>query len=63
MWLLTVSIIVFIIVIALIVYSNWPATASGKSCGSDPCPPPPCNACGVPKPRCRCPPAGSCQFC
>ena len=62
MMLLTISIIVFIIVIALIVYANWPAASSGNSCGGE-CPPPPCNSCGVPKPRCRCPPAGGCKFC
>jgi hypothetical protein len=62
MILLTISIIVFIIVIALIVYANWPAPASGNSCGGCPSEDP-CNGCGAPKPRCRCPPAGGCKFC
>ncbi len=62
MWLLTASIILFFIVIAMIIYANWPASGPGSSCGSG-CPPPPCNSCGVPKPRCRCPQSGGCSFC
>jgi hypothetical protein len=62
MWLLTASIVLFFIVIAMIVYANWPSTDS-RCRGS--CPPPPhCNRCGVPKPRCRCPVANQgCSFC
>jgi hypothetical protein len=61
MWLLSASILLFFIVITMIIYANWPST-SRQSCGGG-CPPPPCNSCGVPKPRCRCPPAGGCPFC
>lgn len=60
MWLLTASIILFFIVIAMIIYANWPSTPSNG------CPAPvrpPCNSCGVPKPRCRCPQSGGCSFC
>jgi len=69
MWLLTFSVILFIIVIALIVYANWPKSASGKSCGcgGDGCPacePNSCNRCRKPKNRCGCPAvAGGCPFC
>lgn len=64
MWLLTASIILFFIVIAMIIYANWPSRAPGDSnCGGG-CPPNPCNRCHKPKGRCGCPPAGGgCAFC
>ncbi len=68
MSLLTFSVVLFIIVIALIVYANWPVSASHKSCrcggdGCDACQPNPCDRCHKPKSRCGCPPAGGCPFC
>jgi hypothetical protein len=65
MWLLSVSIIIFLIVIALIVYANWPESASSDcGCGAPRCQKCPCNKCGVPKKRCGCgPPPGGCPFC
>ncbi len=65
MMLLTASIILFFIVIAMIIYANWPSSrAPGDSnCGGG-CPPAPCNRCHKPKGRCGCPPAGGgCSFC
>ena len=66
MWLLTASIILFFIVIAFIMYSNWPSSAprsQGCGCGGTGCPKCPCNQCGQPKPRCGCPKQGGCSFC
>jgi hypothetical protein len=66
MWLLSASIILFFIVIAFIIYANWPASSSGQSCGGNcggGCPKCPCNQCGQPKPRCGCPKQGGCSFC
>lgn len=67
MWLLTASIILFFIVIAMIIYANWPSTSSNSSgcggrCGGG-CPNCPCNRCGMPKKRCGCQPSGGCSFC
>ncbi len=67
MWLLTFSVVLFIIVIAMIIYANWPAQSSGVSCGGGcggGCPKCPCRQCGMPRPRCRCQsPSGGCPFC
>lgn len=65
MWLLTASIILFFIVIAMIIYANWPAGSSGRSCGPScgGCPKCPCNQCGQQKSRCGCPKQGGCSFC
>ena len=67
MWLLTASIILFFIVIAMIIYANWPSSMGGSSCGGcggRGCPQCPCNRCGQPKKRCGCPPSGGgCSFC
>jgi len=67
MWLLTFAVILFIIVVGMIIYANWPASASGQSCGGcggcQGCQQNPCNRCGMPKRRCGCPPAGGCPFC
>lgn len=65
MWLLTFSIILFIVVIAMIIYANWPSSGPGQGCGcgSAGCPQCPCNRCGVPKRRCGCPQQGGCSFC
>ncbi len=66
MWLLTVSIVIFIIVIAMIIYANKPTSTGTQGCGrcgGGGCPQCPCNRCGVPKPRCGCPKQGGCQFC
>jgi hypothetical protein len=67
MMLLGISIIIFILVIGLIIYSNYPVKTSMSSndcnCGGGGCANCPCNGCGVPKKRCRCPPQGSCSFC
>lgn len=65
MWLLTASIILFFIVIAMIIYANWPSSMGGSSCGcgGGGCPQCPCNRCGQPKKRCGCPPSGGCSFC
>lgn len=66
MWLLTASIILFFIVIAMIIYANWPSSSMGRSCercSDGGCPQCPCNKCGIPKPKCQCPSSGSCSFC
>jgi hypothetical protein len=69
MMLLTVSIVIFIIVIALIIYGNMPPSASGVSCGrcgGGGCPNCPCNNCGEPAKQCQCgggAQAGGCAFC
>lgn len=55
MLLLTISVIVFIIVIALIVYANMPRS---KGCPSDSC-----NQCGMPRRRCGCGKPPGCPFC
>ena len=57
MWLLTASIILFFIVIGLIVYANWPASSSGRSCGGGcggGCPDCPCKRCTMPRRQCGC---------
>ena len=66
MWLLTVSVILFIVVIGFIVYANWPTSMSNRKCncgGGGGCSKCPCNRCGQQKPQCRCNPAGGCPFC
>lgn len=70
MWLLIVSIIVFLIVIGLIAYANWPRSLGSNGCAGDDCPgcgscQGPCNRCHKPKNRCGCPkpPGGGCSFC
>jgi hypothetical protein len=65
MWLLTASIVIFFIVIAMIIYANWPSpTPVGRcGCGGSGCPQCPCDRCGVPRKRCGCQPSGSCSFC
>ncbi len=67
MLLLSASIILFIIVIAFIIYANWPSATTRQmcgGCGGSGCPQCPCNRCGVPKPRCKCPrTSGGCSFC
>ena len=69
MMLLGISIIIFILVIGLIIYANYPVK-SGMSyddscrCGGGGCPNCPCNNCGIPRKRCECrPPGGGCSFC
>lgn len=67
MWLLTFLVVVFIIVIAMIVYANYsssiPQTSGGCPCGQG-CS---CNNCGQQVNRCGCPQKPrckqSCQFC
>lgn len=65
MWLLTVSVILFIAVIGFIVFANWPTSMSNRkcNCGGGGCPKCPCNRCGQPKQQCRCNAAGGCPFC
>lgn len=67
MWLLTASIVIFIIVIGLIIYANMPARSSGQSCGcgGGGCQNCPCRKCGVPRRKCGCGQAtgGECPFC
>lgn len=65
MWLLSASIILFIIVIGLIIYSNMPQRSGGGcGCGGMGCNNCPCNRCGMPRRRCGCgPPKGGCPFC
>lgn len=67
MWLLSASILLFIVVIGLIVYANWPAsgTSCGGGCGGCPsCQQRPCDRCQKPRSRCGCPPpSGGCPFC
>jgi hypothetical protein len=66
MLLLTASIILFFIVIAFIVYANWPRMAGDQGCGGGACggcPKCPCNRCGMPKQRCGCQKQGGCSFC
>lgn len=67
MWLLSFLVVLFIIVIAMIMYANWPTNAPqtgggcacGQGCGCDRCGRP-ANRCGCPqKPKCK----QSCQFC
>ena len=61
MFLLYFLIALFLVVLGLIVYANWPSSDS-SGCGG--CPTPPCNRCGVPKQNCRCrPKPDGCQFC
>lgn len=65
---LTIAVILFIIVIALIVYANWPKNAypcnqcgmSGRRCG---CSSNSCNQCGMPRRRCGCNKPPGCPFC
>uniref|UniRef100_A0A6C0DU00 Uncharacterized protein n=1 Tax=viral metagenome TaxID=1070528 RepID=A0A6C0DU00_9ZZZZ len=68
MWLLSASILLFIVVIGLIVYANWPAsgTSCGGGCGGgcSSCQQKPCDRCQKPKSRCGCQqPQGGCPFC
>lgn len=65
MFLLYFLIALFLVVISLIVYANWPASSSGNSCGDcGNCSTCPCRRCGMPKPRCNCRPKNNeCQFC
>ncbi len=65
MWLLTFLVILFIVIIGLIIYSNFPKSSSGQSCGGcdQSCPKCPCNRCGMSKKHCRCPYKMNCQFC
>lgn len=71
MWLLTLSIVIFFVVIAFLMYANMPATpaSQGPRCGcgggGGGCPKCPCNRCGHPKRQCGCPKQGgeSCSFC
>lgn len=68
MWLLTVSVILFIIVIGFIIYGNWPPKSGDNKCGcttNKRCPRCPCNRCGQSKSHCRCNIDGGdrCQFC
>jgi uncharacterized membrane protein len=61
MWLLTFLIVLFIIVIGMIMYANWPSSVpqTGGGCG--------CNTCGQQVNRCGCPVKPKCnkgcQFC
>lgn len=64
MWLLTASVILFIIVVGLIIYSNMPIRGGGCGCGGMGCNNCPCNRCGMPRRRCGCgSPKGGCPFC
>ncbi len=68
MWLLSASIVLFIIIVGLIIYGNMPVRATfagGCGCGGRGCGNCPCNRCGMPKRRCGCqgPPQGGCPFC
>jgi hypothetical protein len=68
MWLLSASIIIFFVVIAFIIYANWPSTPTGSNsqcgCGGRGCANCPCNRCNKPKNRCGCPQSGGgCSFC
>lgn len=66
MWLLTASVVIFIIVIGLIIYANMPASSSGRSCGcgGSGCSNCPCRKCGAPRKQCGCgQSAGGCPFC
>ncbi len=56
MFLLVISIILFIIVLVLLIYPNWP-----KKCGNTNVQQNPCNKCGQPKNHCGCNP--KCTFC
>jgi hypothetical protein len=70
MWLLTASVILFIVIVAMLIYANWtPSPAPGDGtcggrCGGG-CPNCPCNRCDMPKRRCGCGPrgGGGCPFC
>ena len=68
MLLLSIFTFLFIIMVVYIMYANWPAAASGISCGGqgcgrcDSCGKPPCNRCGMAMRQCRCP-KSNCQFC
>ncbi len=60
MWFLIGLILLFVAVVAFIIYANWPAPSTGKSCADDctgcpKCQKDPCNQCSQPKQRCRCP--------
>lgn len=61
MWLLLSLIILFIIVIAVMMYLGRP----GTSCATEtPCPSKPvCSGCAMPRDRCGCPMRRNCQFC
>ena len=70
MLLLSILIFLFILVVGMIVYANWPDYSSGTSCGAscdgcNTCKPsrPPCGQCGQSKRSCRCPKKDGCQFC
>jgi hypothetical protein len=72
MWLLTFSIILFFVVIGLIIYANWPASASSSSCGGgcgggcSSCQKRSCNRCYKPRGQCGCGGGGNsggCPFC
>ena len=79
MWLLIVSIIIFIVVIGFIIVANGPTinTNSNRDCdcpnrgpngcpnrGPNGCPSrDPCNRCGKPKHHCRCNKNVGCPFC
>ncbi len=61
MWLLSFLVILFIIVIAMILYANWPSkrveAQGGCPCGNR-CP---CSQCGGAPSTCRCPYRPKCQ--
>lgn len=67
MWLLTFLVVLFVIVIAMIMYANWPSSSSASS-GGCPCGQGcSCNSCGQQVNRCGCPVKPKCnkgcQFC
>lgn len=67
MWLLSFAVLLFIIVVGMIIYANWPTMSSGQSCGGcqqSSCSQCPCNRCGMSRKRCGCQmrPQG-CPFC
>lgn len=69
MLLLIVLTLIFIAIIGMIIYANWPAgDLSRDRCGcgglDDQCPRCPCKRCGQPKSDCRCPHRKQgCPFC
>ena len=66
MWLLIVSIIIFIIILGFIVMANSPSPNSNtnRECGcSGGCPKCSCNRCGKPRRHCHCNKNVGCPFC
>jgi hypothetical protein len=70
MIILSISVIIFLVIIGLLIYVNWPTKSAAFTtpcgCGGRGCANCPCNRCGMPRRRCGCQApssSGGCPFC